>query len=95
MGFVKNCLQNDVRRLRSVERWWVYRLMRWEYYQLAPIRVKMFEHRFIDKRRSSEEGQGQWKWVFHIKEMQPKSYNRFWSFTRHKNVEQPVRNVDG
>ena len=85
MNYLKSLLHRDLQRMRSLRRIFFYPIMRMEYYQLAPIRIKMFQHRFIDKQKAAEESEeGEWKWVFHIKDLQPKSYNRFWSYTKHK-----------
>lgn len=78
MQFLKECILNDVKLVRSAIRPLYYRFMRHQYYELTPIRVKMLSHRYIDK-ESMVKKEGNWKWVFHVREEQRRrTYGRFW-----------------
>lgn len=50
--------------------------MRYQYYELTPIRLKMMSHKYMDKQEMAKDGK--WKWVFHVREEKPRVYSRFW-----------------
>lgn len=98
MQFIRECISNDKKLIRSIVRPWFYRMMRFQYYELTPIRVKMMNHCYMDKeemlkqaaKKDSAEGQQgrQWKWVFHVKEERPRMYSRFWKVDRSTHQSQ-------
>lgn len=57
MNYLKQMLKRDLERIRSLRRIFFYPIMRMEHYQLAPIRIKMLQHRFVDKSKAGEESE--------------------------------------
>jgi hypothetical protein len=65
---------NDRRRLRSLGRYFFYKIEQMEYHRLSDIRSEMLEMEYKDKLQMTDP----MKWVLHLKEVRGKRYGRWW-----------------
>jgi len=62
---------NDVKRIRNLTRYFVYKFENFEYYRLISARALMMQHKYVNKEKIAKEQElnkdEEWRWVFHLK----------------------------